>query len=118
MPRLDGTGPLGRGPLIGRGLGLGRPRNPRCLKFNPSVYYFKPQGIPMIQLEEVILLPDELETIKLYGVDGLDQTEAAKEMAISQPTFARLLGSANKKIADAIISGKAIRIEENIKPKG
>ena len=82
------------------------------MRFKPNVYYFKPQGIPLRQLEEVVLLPDELEALKLYQIDGLEQTEAGEAMKISQPTFARLLGSANKKIAQAIIKGKAIRIEE------
>jgi predicted DNA-binding protein (UPF0251 family) len=89
-----------------------RPKNPRCLRFNPDVYYFKPRGIPLRELEEVILLPDELEALKLYEVDGLEQTQIASMMAISQPTVARLLGSAHKKIAEAIIKGKAIRIEK------
>lgn len=89
-----------------------RPKLPRCLCFNPNVYYFKPQGIPLRELEEVILLPDELEALKLYEVDQLEQIEASKKMKISQPTFARLLGNANKKIAEAIIEGKAIRIEK------
>ena len=88
-----------------------RPRIPRCVRFKPNVYYFKPQGIPLRMLEEVVLLSDELEAIKLHDVDGLAQIDAAKKMKISQPTFARLLGSANKKIAEAIIKGKAIRIE-------
>ena len=82
------------------------------MRFKPNVYYFKPQGIPLRELEEVVLLPDELEALKLYEVDGLEQTVAADKMKISQPTFARLLGSANKKIARAIIQGKAIKIEE------
>jgi len=82
------------------------------LRFKPNVYYFKPRGIPLRELEEVILLPDELEALKLYEVDGLEQIEASKKMKISQPTFARLLGSANKKVAQAIIQGKAIRIEQ------
>ena len=89
-----------------------RPRIPRCLRFKPNVYYFKPQGIPLRMLEEVVLLPDELEALKLYEVDGLEQIKASEKMKISQPTFARLLGSANKKIAQAIIQGKAIKIEE------
>ena len=63
-------------------------------------------------LEEVELLPDELEALKLYEVDGLDQTQAAEKMKISQPTFARIIGTAIKKIAQAIIIGKAIRIEK------
>jgi predicted DNA-binding protein (UPF0251 family) len=76
------------------------------------VDYFKPRGIPLRELAEVVLLPDELEALKLYEVDGLEQTEAAERMKISQPTFARILGSAHKKIAEAIIKGKAIRIEK------
>jgi len=87
-----------------------RPRIPRCMRFNPNVYYFKPQGIPLRGLEEVVLLPDELEALKLYEVDGLEQTKAAKKMEISQPTFARILASANKKVSEALIKGKAIRM--------
>ncbi|HUW24105.1 MAG TPA: DUF134 domain-containing protein [Patescibacteria group bacterium] len=89
-----------------------RPRRPRCLRFKPNVYYFKPRGVPLRLLEEEILLPDELEALKLHEVDGLEQKEAAAKMKISQPTFARLLESAHKKIARAIILGKAIRIEK------
>ena len=82
------------------------------MRFQPNAYYFKPQGIPLRELEEVVLLPDELEALKLHEVDGLEQIEASEKMKISQPTFARLLGSANKKVAEAIIKGKAIKIEE------
>lgn len=88
-----------------------RPKRPRCLCFNPNVFYFKPQGVPLRQLEEEVLLPDELEALKLHEVDGLEQTEAATRMKISQSTFARLLESAHKKVAKAIINGEAIRIE-------
>jgi len=88
-----------------------RPKISRCVKFKPNVYYFKPRGIPLRELEETVLLPDELEALKLYEVDGLEQIEAAKKMKISQPTFARILSIANKKIAEALVKGKAIRIE-------
>ncbi len=81
------------------------------MRFKPNVYYFKPQGIPLRMLEETVLLPDELEALKLHEVDGLEQTEACQKMKISQPTFARILGSAHKKIAEALVKGKAIRIE-------
>lgn len=30
-----------------------RPKIQRCLNFDPSVYYFKPQGVPMRFLEMV-----------------------------------------------------------------
>jgi predicted DNA-binding protein (UPF0251 family) len=77
------------------------------------VVYFKPRGIPLRHLEEVALMPDEIEALKLYQVDNLDQTTAASKMAISQPTFARILASANKKIARALIKGMAIRIQSS-----
>jgi len=89
-----------------------RPKIARFLRFKPDVYYFKPQGIPLRFLQEVVLEADELEAIKLHDVDNLEQIEAAKKMKISQPTFARILDSAYKKIALAIIKGKAIRIEK------
>ena len=85
---------------------------PRCVYFNPEVTYFKPQGIPLRLLEEVTLMPDEVEALKLYEIDGLEQTKAAKKMKVSQPTFARILASATKKTARAIIEGKAIKIEK------
>lgn len=88
-----------------------RHKIPRCVRFNPDVIYFKPQGIPLRMLEEVVLKADELEALKLYDVDGLEQTKAAEKMKISQPTFARILDSANKKIAEALVKGKAIKIE-------
>ena len=89
-----------------------RPKIRRFLRFRPNVYYFKPRGIPLRILEEVVLLPDELEALKLHDIDNLEQTEAAKKMKISQSTFARILDKAYKKIAEGIIKGKAIRIEK------
>jgi len=88
-----------------------RPRICRRVRFLPGVNYFKPAGIRMRDLEEIILTVDEFEAIRLKDLEGLDQTNAAKKMKISQPTFFRLLESARKKIADAIVNGKAIRIE-------
>ena len=89
-----------------------RPKKDRCLRFDPEVLYFKPRGIPLSALEEEELFPDELEALKLHDVDGLDQIKAAKKMNISQPTFGRILDKAYKKIAIAIIKGKAIKISK------
>ncbi len=83
------------------------------MSFSPDVTYFKPKGIPLRVLDEVVLLPDELEALKLHDVDGLEQVEAAAKMQISQPTFGRILNAAYKKVANAVITGKAIRIEKN-----
>ncbi len=88
-----------------------RPIKFRRIGFKPHVNYFKPAGVPLAQLEEVVLTMEEFEAIRLKDVEGLEQIEAAKKMDISQPTFNRILCSARKKIADALINGKAIRVE-------
>ena len=88
-----------------------RPRRCRRVWFEPNITYFKPARVPMRNLKEVIITVDEFESIRLKDLEGLDQIKAAKKMNISQPTFFRLLDSARKKIADAIINGKAIKIE-------
>ena len=88
-----------------------RPRKIRRIRSNPSVLYFKPRGIPLKSLEEEILSTDEIETLRLYHVNDLDQISSALRMNISQSTFHRLIQSAEKKLAQAIIQGKAIRID-------
>ena len=93
---------------------MARPLKSRVVKGSPHVVYFKPQGIPLRLLEEIVLMPDEFEAISLYTIDELDQKDAAQKMEISQPTFARILKRAYKKIAQAIVHGKAIRIEKKI----
>ncbi len=88
-----------------------RPRKIRRIRSNPDVLYFKPRGIPLKSLEEEILSVDEVEALRLYHVNDLDQITSASRMNISQSTFHRLVQSAEKKLACAIIQGKAIRID-------
>jgi len=88
-----------------------RPSTCRRVKLEPNVTYFKPRGISLIELEEVMLQVDEFEAVRLKDLEGFEQEKCAKKMKISQPTFHRLVLSARKKIADAIINGKAIKIE-------
>jgi hypothetical protein len=90
---------------------MARPRRIRRIFFQPDVTYFKPAGIPMAHLKETTLSFDELEAIRLMDSEGLDQTQAAKKMKISQSTLSRLLGKGRKKLADAIIQGNAIKIQ-------
>lgn len=88
-----------------------RPTCPRRVGFFPNVTYFKPTGIPMGVLDEVLLGRDEVEAIRLKNLIGLSQEEAAAQMGVSQPTFHRLLLSAHQKLTDAVVNGKAMRIE-------
>ena len=87
-----------------------RPKICRKIGFNPNITYFKPQGIPLRELKEILLEIDEFESIRLKDLEGLEQEECAKKMNISQSTLHRILLSARKKIAEAIITGKAIKI--------
>ncbi|MFA5178487.1 MAG: DUF134 domain-containing protein [Candidatus Paceibacterota bacterium] len=89
-----------------------RPIKPRKLNFNPNVTYFKPRAIPLFSLEEVELELDELEVLKLCDYEDFDQKEAAQKINISQSTLQRILSSARKKVAEAIIEGKAIKINK------
>lgn len=88
-----------------------RPRLRRRVWFEPNVTYFKPAGVRMIHLEESVVTVDEFESLRLKDLEGMEQKRAAKKMKISQPTFNRLLSSARRKTADALVNGKAIKIE-------
>jgi predicted DNA-binding protein (UPF0251 family) len=87
-----------------------RPRLCRRIQFDPNVTYFKPQGVPMRELEIVELTTEEVEALRLRNVKDLEQEEAAKKMNTSQSTYQRILSSAYKKITEALIEGKAIKI--------
>ena len=88
-----------------------RPPNWRCVNFIPQITYFKPVGVPLSRLEEVCLSVEEAESIRLKDLEGLEQEECAQRMHISRPTFHRVLESARKKVAESLITGKAIRID-------
>jgi uncharacterized protein len=88
-----------------------RPRICRKVSFNSNSNYFKPAGKRLNELEEVVLAIDEVEAIRLIDHDEIDQNKACKMMHISQPTLSRLLKSARKKISQALMHGKAIKIE-------
>jgi len=89
-----------------------RPRLCRRIRFNPRTTYFKPQGIPMRNLEVVVLTMEEAESLRLKNIEKLSQTECAKKMKTSQSTFQRILSSAYSKISEAVIRGKAIEINK------
>ena len=92
------------------------PRPVRCRRVHcrPDANYFKPRGIPTDLLEEVNLNMDELEAIRLADLEGMYQEEAAKKMKVSRQTLGRILESAHKKIADALVNGKALSIEGGV----
>ena len=89
----------------------GRPFKCRMLSSEVVVDYYKPRGVPLRNLEEVILELDEFEAVKLADLEEMYQADAAEKMQVSRQTFGNIIRAAHKKIADAIVNGKAIRIE-------
>ena len=96
---------------------MARPKKLRCVKCKPDATYFKPRGIPMIELEEKALTMDELEAIRLADYERLYQVDAARKMEISRQTFGRILDQAHNKVAECLVKGKALRIETKEKEK-
>ena len=90
---------------------MSRPCRCRRIRCKPDTNYFKPRGIPLDALEEVNLTLDELEAIRLADLAGLYQEDAAKKMNISRQTFGNIINAAHKKIADALLNAKALKIE-------
>jgi len=90
---------------------MARPIQCRRVSSMPESSYFKPRGIPLCSLEEVVLTMDEFEAIRLADLEGLYQEEAAEKMKVSRPTFGRIIESARRKIAEALVKGKALKIE-------
>ena len=89
-----------------------RPCARRRIRGNPGSLYFKPTGIRMRDLKEIVLELDEFEAVRLVDSLELSQEEAGRKMNVSQSTLSRILKSGRGKIADAVVNGKAIRVEK------
>jgi uncharacterized protein len=89
---------------------MSRPKKHRNIRSKPGYYFFKPIGVPIDDLEEVVLNVDEIEAVRLADLNRLYHKAGAVEMKISRATFGRILSKARTKIADALIQGKALKI--------
>ena len=87
----------------------GRPKKVRFVQKMPKIIQFSPRGKPG-RPEEVELAIEEFEALKLADFQGFDQTQGAVVMRLSRPSFGRILRQARKKIADALVCGKVIKI--------
>lgn len=90
---------------------MSRPPKCRRVEFMPELTYFKPAGVPLTDLEEIQLTVEELEAIRLKDLIGLEQEGCAEKMGVSRPTYHRILSAARAKVAEALVNGKAIRVE-------
>ena len=90
---------------------MARPVKCRRISCSPVSSYFKPAGIPLRDLDEVVLGMDELEAMRLTDLEGCYQQDAAEQMGVSRQTIGNILNSAHAKVADALLNGKALRID-------
>ena len=77
----------------------------------PKAAYFKPRGIPLWELSETSLSVEGLEAIRLADLEGLTMQDAATRMNVSRHTFGRILAEGRRAVADALVNGRALRIE-------
>ena len=90
---------------------LKKPRHYNCPYRGDAEAVYKPAGIPLRDLEQVIIYRDEMEAMFLCDAENLTQEEAGKRMRISRATVQRLLSQARKKTIEAIVLGKALLVE-------
>jgi predicted DNA-binding protein (UPF0251 family) len=88
-----------------------RPHKPRSIGHLPSATHFKPRGVPMADLAESILALDELEALRLVDLEGLSHELAADRMGVSRGTVGRLVERGRRVVVDALLHGKALRME-------
>ncbi|MFH1411908.1 MAG: DUF134 domain-containing protein [Candidatus Omnitrophota bacterium] len=88
----------------------GRPRKKKIIHSRPSIDCFGPKG-PIGTIEEIPVSVEEYEAIRLHDLLGKPQKQAAMSMGISQQSFSQMVRRARRKVADAIVNAKAIRIE-------
>ncbi len=88
-----------------------RPRKHRHLSYTSDTAIYKPAGIPLFDLRQVVLLPEELEALRLADLEERSQEEAAEKMAVSRSTFQRILARARRQVTLALTEGYALRIE-------
>ena len=88
----------------------GRPIKTRLIRKEPKTRQFSPRGrIGRPGYAE--LKYEELEAIRLSDYTGLKQRDAAGFMDISQQTFSRVLRNGRKRLAEALIQGKIIKVQ-------
>jgi uncharacterized protein len=90
---------------------MGRPKKCRWVETEPGVTFFKPRGIPLRALQQIVITVDELEAMRLADFLEMTQEEVAQRMQVSRPTVTRMLSRAHRAVAEALVHGKAICIQ-------
>jgi predicted DNA-binding protein (UPF0251 family) len=89
-----------------------RPKKTRFVSAYPAIAAFVPTGVTVTG--EIFMSVEELESIRLSDFEHLDQETAANLMKVSRHTYGRILASARSILAEAVITGKALKIEGGV----
>lgn len=87
----------------------GRPKKKKIIHEQPRIDHFSPRGRPG-RPDEAIIAIEEYEAIRLQDYLGMQQKQAAEMMGISQQSFSRIVRDGRRKVSDAIVNAKIIRI--------
>lgn len=90
---------------------MNRPQRRRMIERVPECFFFKPQGMPLSDMQEIHLSVDQLEAMRLAHLHGLSQEEIGEKMGVSRATVGRILEQAHRSVTDALVNGAALRIE-------
>jgi len=92
---------------------MARPKKPRNICSHAAYLCFKPNGVPMSELQSIELLADELEALRLADKEGLNQIDAAAHMQVSRQTFGNIIKRARRKVATSLIEGYALKLDQD-----
>jgi len=90
------------------------PRNkiPRFVSGYPVISALAPED--RLPAGEIVLSVEGMEAIRLSDFEKLDQATAADIMRISRQTYGRILNEARSIVAEALITGKRLRIDGGV----
>ncbi|WP_375752825.1 DUF134 domain-containing protein [Vibrio sp. HN007] len=90
---------------------MARPKKCRRICGRPAHSCFKPNGVPLNQLEQTELLAEEFEALRLADFQNMSQQEAADQMGVSRQTFGNIINRARFKVAESLVKGNALVLD-------
>lgn len=87
----------------------GRREKLRRVGIIPEYRGFTPDGLA--SGDAIDMTVDELEVLRLCDLEGLNQEAVAQQMGIARATVAAICSRAHRKVANALVNGRAIVIE-------
>lgn len=88
-----------------------RPKKWRRVCRLPDFETYGPIGCARDETHIVFMTVEELETIRLMDLEGMEQVQCAEMMGVARSTVQRIYNDARKKVAESLVNGKILKIE-------